>query len=455
MWVLDDTHGTPVGFISNRNALMACFFAMLTLIAHDNWYKQKQLKWKLTAIISLAASLLSAEAGIATCAYLFAYVVFLESNTWRQKIVNLAPYAAVVIVWRITWGLLGYGVYNVGLYVDPLREPILFISEMWHKAILLLTAQFTGISSDISMMLSQHTLSQFIIGELLVLAVLAVLFIPVIKKDRIARFWTCGMLLSVLPCCATFPNDRMLIFVGIGAMGLLGQFIVFVFSNKDAYKPKPAVRVISVIAAVLFLFSNIVLSPGVLAVKSRYPLGPPKLTEKIFIPPIEDENIVNQDLIIVNPPSAFLAFASPYMFDPDYTNKPKLTRSLCSSLYGPTVVTRVDDNSISIRPAEGFMAFTLDRLFRGNNCQVQLGQQFHLTGMTVEITELTDDNRPAEAIFRFDKPLEDESFRWIKWCYGHYEPYTPPAVGQTETIKAGTLKGGIMHLLKGRKKVKE
>ncbi len=67
----------------------------------------------------------------------------------------------------------------------------------------------------------------------------------------------------------------------------------------------------------------------------------------------------------------------------------------------------------------------------------ELGQKAHLTGMEVEVTELTDDGRPAVAVFRFDKPLEDESFRWLKWGYGQYEPYTPPAVGQTEIIKAG------------------
>jgi len=199
------------------------------------------------------------------------------------------------------------------------------------------------------------------------------------------------------------------------------------------------------------LFSNIFLSPGALTVKTMYPLGPPKLTEKIFVPPIEDEKIVNQDLVVVNPPTAFLALASPYMFDLSYKNRPKLTRALCSSFYGPTEITRVDKNSLSIRPAEGYMAFTLDRLFRGNNCQMELGQKVHLTGMEVEVTELTDDNRPAEAVFRFDKPLEDESFRWLKWGYGQYESYTPPAVGQTEIIKAGTLKGGIMLLLKSKK----
>jgi len=451
MWVLDDTHGTPVGFISNRNALLACFFGMLTLIAHDNWYKHKQLKWKIIATVSLAASLLSAEAGIATCAYLFAYVVFLESSNWRQKLYNLAPYATVVIIWRIAWSLLGYGIVNVGLYVDPVRQPLLFVSEMWHKAILLLTAQLVGIASDIAIMLSAKALSHLVVIELFLLIILAAMFIPVIRKDKIARFWACGMLLSVLPCCATFPCDRMLVFVSIGAMGLLGQFIVCVFSNKDVYKSKRALRVISIVAAVLFLFSNIFLSPGALTVKTMYPLGPPKLTEKIFVPPIEDEKIVNQDLVVVNPPTAFLALASPYMFDLSYKNRPKLTRALCSSFYGPTEITRVDKNSLSIRPAEGYMAFTLDRLFRGNNCQMELGQKVHLTGMEVEVTELTDDNRPAEAVFRFDKPLEDESFRWLKWGYGQYESYTPPAVGQTEIIKAGTLKGGIMHLLKSKK----
>ena len=60
-----------------------------------------------------------------------------------------------------------------------------------------------------------------------------------------------------------------------------------------------------------------------------------------------------------------------------------------------------------------------------------LGQRVKLTGVTVEVTALTPDNRPAEATFSFDVPLEDPSLRWLFWEDGSFVPFTLPAVGKT------------------------
>jgi hypothetical protein len=55
--------------------------------------------------------------------------------------------------------------------------------------------------------------------------------------------------------------------------------------------------------------------------------------------------------------------------------------------------------------------------------------------MTVTITELTADGRPAEATFRFDVPLESPSLVWLCFRGNRFERFTPPAVGQDVEIK--------------------
>ena len=72
---------------------------------------------------------------------------------------------------------------------------------------------------------------------------------------------------------------------------------------------------------------------------------------------------------------------------------------------------------------------------------MSLGQKVQLTGMTVEITRMTGDNRPYEATFRFDVPLEDASLRWLQFKNGAFIPFTPPAVGQKITLEAESLFG--------------
>ena len=56
--------------------------------------------------------------------------------------------------------------------------------------------------------------------------------------------------------------------------------------------------------------------------------------------------------------------------------------------------------------------------------------------MTVKITKTTSDNRPYEAAFIFDVPLEDTSLRWLQFKDGAFVPFTPPAIGETVVLHA-------------------
>ena len=44
-------------------------------------------------------------------------------------------------------------------------------------------------------------------------------------------------------------------------------------------------------------------------------------------------------------------------------------------------------------------------------------------GTNTTITASTSDGRPAEALFRFDRPLEDPSLVWEEWVPRRYAPW--------------------------------
>ena len=62
------------------------------------------------------------------------------------------------------------------------------------------------------------------IAAVLLMALIAWVFWPVLRRSATARFWGAGMLLAVLPACAALPANRLLFFIGLGAMGLLAEF---------------------------------------------------------------------------------------------------------------------------------------------------------------------------------------------------------------------------------------
>ena len=133
LYAIDDARAIPVGWLANRNALITTFLGVSALIAHDRWRRNG---WHVGAVVGpllLTASLLAKEAGIATCAYLFAYALFLDRGTRRERFLALLPYAAVVLVWRIAWTHLGYGVWGIEIYVDPVVEPLRYAAAVLRR----------------------------------------------------------------------------------------------------------------------------------------------------------------------------------------------------------------------------------------------------------------------------------------------------------------------------------
>lgn len=76
---------------------------------------------------------------------------------------------------------------------------------------------------------------------------------------------------------------------------------------------------------------------------------------------------------------------------------------------------------------------------RGKDHLVTLGHTVHLTGLTIQVTAVTEDGRPAEATFRFTVPLEDGSLRWVAWQEGSFAPFNLPGVGEKIVLPGADL----------------
>jgi len=436
LFAIDDAHGMPAGLISNRNALMATFFGVLAIIIHDKWRRDN---WQVGLVLGpllLTASLLSAEAGISTCAYLAAYAVFIDRGKWRNRLASMTGYIAVVIVWRLLWTHLGYGVENIGVYVDPVREPLRFISAVKNHAPFLLLGQLALPPSDISMMLEPRYWILLWRVAFIFLLLLVFVFTPLLWRDRTVRFWAMGMFLSVLPICSTFPCDRLLLFAGIGAMGLVAQFLCVVF-GKSQWKPKQLFwRVPAFALAAIFILAHLIVAPPVLSFRAAYPMMPKKITDKLMISGQLDSSIKNQDLVIVNPPLAFPIIVSTLVWAGNNQPMPRHLRVLTSSSFFPVKIYRPDAKTLIVQPMCGYYAWVLDTLFRDKKHAFSIGDRVELTGMTVEIIELTGDGRPAKAAFTFAVPLEDPSLRWLQYKGGSFVTFTPPAIGESVILQA-------------------
>lgn len=435
LYAIDDAHAVPAAWIANRSTLLATFFGVLSILAHVQWRERGSRRCALFAPMLLALSLLSKEEGLATTAYLFAYAVFLGRGSWRDRLISLAPYAVVVVLWRVVWSMAGGGLEHCRLYVDPMHDPIGFVVNVWLWAPVLLLGQWAFPPPDINVLFTSngpHPVFWYAAIGLIVIGVWVIG--PRLRNDRVSGFFVIGMLLSLLPICAGLPGDRLLYFAGIGAMGLVAKFIESL-TRIDLHRPGLPTRSF---AAFLILVHGVAASV-LLPLRSAWPLGPTSFLRQMeFHAPLGLE-IAEQDLILVNAPvvlfTAYLPIKRLLAGEP----APRHLRVLSPS--GAAVsLHRPDVSTLIVRPTPSYLGPQFDRLFRRPDESLALGERVALTGVTVEVTEVDDAGRVSEAKFHFDVDLDDPSLRWFRWKKGEFVLFTPPRVGETIELPAAMLK---------------
>ena len=444
LFAIDEAHGTEVGWLANRNSLVAATFGVLSVIALDAWRRKRRLWGAIASPLLLATSLFSKEEGIATCAYLFAYAVCLDPRGARSGVLSLIPHALVVVAWRMIRGYLGYGVAYLGLYIDPIGEPALFFKTMAFRAPLLFLSLWTPLPCEVDLVLPPQGRWVLLGTALLSIVWLAFAFSPLLRRDRLAHFFALGMLLAIVPVCATLPANRLLTAPSIGSAGLLALFLVNALQPSIPDTRPRGRRVYERATACTLVLFHLVLAPILLIDKSGNPLGPKSLEKRLSVELPMDRTVEHQTVVIVNPPLALYAAYLSSIRQLENLPVPKRVRILSSGMPEVTI-TRVNDKTIVIRPEPGFLYWPYDELFRTKRRALRLGERVTLTGMTAEVKSLTADGRPNEVAFHFDVPLEDASLRWICYKEGSYRDYRPPALGKSETIRIG----GLLDIMGG------
>jgi hypothetical protein len=454
LYAIDDARATPVAWIANRNALLATCFGAMAIYAHVAWRRDGRRWGAVIGPIMLAAGLLSGEAGVGAIAYLLAYEITLAHGSWKRRLLCLAPCGLVLIAWRAAWLAQHYGIADLSFeYLDPLNDPSRFLANAVWRVPILLLSQWAFAPAELHFAFYPAGVAWMAVIAALYLLLVALALSPLVRRDATARFWTVGMLIATILAVAAPPMARNLMFVGIGAMGLLGQFFTQALHAKTAgdcpdfavpgeqngtvpfsagsfetklSSPRLAIR--SIIAGWLALV-HLVIAPAGLVLLTIFYMGPPGFAESMHDIPGLSAEAQNQDLVIVNHPMAFHVLHLLTQRIVDDQPIPRSTLTLASA-GEPLSITRPDENSLLVHTNdEGSRSHLLDLYSR--TYPYKGGETIELPAATVTVQTTTPDGRPRDVLFRFKRPLEDTSFDWIYWRDGQFQPFVPPKVGQT------------------------
>lgn len=453
LFTLDDAHAMPVGWLANRNALLAAVFGVLTLIAHDRWRRDGWRPGGLLAPWAMLVGLLCKETAVSAGGYLLVYAIFLDPGRARSRWLSLVPYLVVGGAWYAVYRQLGFGVAASGVYADPAHDPMGFARHVTSYAPVLLLGQWGLPMSDVGISLSAFASGMLWLWAIVFLAMVGGLLVPLVARDALARFWTLGMALSLLPACLAFPMDRLLMFVGLGAMGLLAQWLGGLQEGASWVPRRAGWKRPARVFAWLFVAIHLVVAPPIFLAMLHLPKILGHEASPLWDTFPTDPQLPNQTVVIVNPVSLGEAWLRAQIRE--YHGEPfpastLLLTSACSTVR----LKRIDERTLVVRPRGGYLpprgrwpecdrppvfsvvyaAQFLERLVRGDGNPLRLGETIELKAVTIEIGELTGDGRPASVSFRFRAALEDPSLRWLQATKDGYVPFRPPAIGATVEV---------------------
>lgn len=443
-------HAIAAGWIAGRNGVLAPLFGVLAVVVHD---RARRDAWSpgipLSAAL-FALSLLSGEAGVATGAYLLAHAIYLDpSPSWAGRLRALAPHAVVGVAWIAAYKLLGYGARGSVMYIDPASEPLEYLRAAAVRAPILLNGAWSAPAATLFVLISRDAAVALAVYGAISCAFIAWVLLPLLRADSTARFFGAGTLLALVPISAVAPSDRVLYFVGLGAFALMAKLIAAApASGPRRWLAYYLVFLHGVYAIPLYAIDSVSLTW--FASLSRDPL------DAVLLEP----EVARQTVIFVNAPVHFFTSHLAAMRQGTSKPVPLRWRCLASGLY-PVTVKRLDARTLTVRTEGGliqdpgtrnvegeeisplvhwsYLGQHLTQFVRPRGEAMRVGETLALTGVTLEVREVTRDGRPVEVRFTFDAPLESPDLRWLAWSEGRYVDFALPAAGASVKLAAQSL----------------
>jgi hypothetical protein len=414
-FAVDDAHGYAVGWISNRNVLMAFSFGMLSLLLYHR-YMQKAGRHKTISLIGsaafLALSIFSAEAGMAVAGYLAAYV-FVFHRSSPRKWLTLFPHLLVFCGWGYFYRLGNYGGWGTS-YIDPVQEMIPFLLAVIERAPVLWLGLLSYPPAELYPFMTNLVIKILWQGAGVILLVFwGIKTYPLVRQNENLQFLLAGAIFSTLLICSSLPANRLLFFVGFGIFAVLAVFLLNV--NAHVWVKRP------------LWFVHLFLATLLLPIMSMSPKLFGNIESAVLSAPVKPT------VIIVAAPSAFHADFFRLIRTRYGAESPDRVWYLGSGV-SLLQISRPSEKVLVIHAPTGYIS-GFDSVFRGAGHPMSEGEFVQLNGLQVTVQSLTRDGRPALVTFEFSEPLESQEYQWLIWESNRLVEWQPPEIGRRVEVR--------------------
>ncbi len=433
LYAFDDVHGATVGWIANRNAVIAAALALPALLFHHRLRSQGLRAGALLGPLCFALGLGAGETAISVFGYLLAYALCLDRGSLRTRLFSLWPYAALLLLHRGIYHALGLGSFGSSAYHDPLQEPGGFLLSLAYNLPVLLSAQLGARTADLASWGDPLLRAPLYALAWLTLLPLLWLALPRLRQDAEARFWALGMLLSAIPVSASLPGERLLLLISVGAAPLLAHLIAA--PHLPGAVPASLLRTLLIAGLALV---HLVASPITLPLRaaSMNLLG--AAVERVDASVPSAPAVRDQTLVVVNAPVNVTLSYLQVAREQRGQARPAHVYWLASASSELTV-ERSAPRSLRVSLARGYLYRPEETHYRSRPRGLGIGSEVVLSGLRAKVVASLPDGRPKSVEFSFEQPFESSRYLLRKYQDGVLVPWQPPALGASDHFPAEDL----------------
>jgi hypothetical protein len=423
LYAVCDANAMAASWLASRNALLATLLAVLAIHAHDRARRDGWRPGSWLGPAAFACGLLAGELAVGALGYLVAHAWRVDRSERRWW--ALAPYAAVALGWQIGYRAAGYGASGLGIYSDPVGDPLGFVAKLAVRLpVLLFSRLWLPLADGWAFMPRTQALVTAAVAALGAAALVALAWRH-LRSDRVAGFWAIGALLAVVPGTVVVPTDRVWMLAGVGVAAALGSWVVAVAERGQSKLARGA--------ALVLLLRHTVLAVLLLPMRSTLPRVFGAAMSRAADSAPDDAALAHETLVVVNAPHVFFSSMVPLLRREEGGTVPARLRTLVATM-DAVELTRVDEHSVALRVAGGFLDRPADELAWSRDEPRPAGYRIQLSDMSFEVTRATSDGRPEEVLVRFG--ASPRRLRWVTWKGDGFAPFELPRVGERVELEA-------------------
>ncbi len=429
LFAIDGGHWTPVGWLANRNALVAATFGLIAVWCH---LRVQQRQWKpglYLGPVAFALALLSGEVALGAAAMLGACELVGTDKPWRERARALAPFVVVGLGWAAVYRTMGFGAYASGIYIDPGRSTLDFLLNAGPRWLAMTAGLLFKVPTDAFLL---HPLARYVLA---VLGVLAVAFFRAQYRalssfgeratQRSFAVVSLGAALAMIPPLATFPADRLNLIPSIGGAAFVSTVLHRLW-GMPGWKERLTRRLL------VFAHGLVALAPWV--VNPNFVHTRVEAMERATRAPEVPAEDMQKRVVMVATADFPFAFSLPLIRISQGFEWPQSYWFLSIAPY-PHRWTRVSLDAFDLEVLGGTMLETVfEQMVRSPNFPVHVGETFDLDGAVVTVLEMRD-GRPSKIRFAMTAPVSE--FTFVEWTGRVVKPLALPPLGKTLDLPEG------------------